>query len=99
MIWHHFVQGLIATNSYFPSTQLLLLDGVPRTLQQAELLDPHLEVLGVIFLEMPNIEGLVARLKRRALIERRHDDFDENVLRNRMQVYQDETVDLLNHYP
>ncbi len=28
-IWHHYVNGLIATNRYFPSQQLLLLDGIP----------------------------------------------------------------------
>ncbi|NGX45562.1 MAG: adenylate kinase [Chlamydiae bacterium] len=99
MIWHHYVQGLIATNSYFPHEQLLLLDGVPRTLRQAELLAPHLDIVGIISLEMPSIEGLVARLKRRALIEGRHDDVDEQVVHNRMQVYQNETVKLLDFYP
>ena len=32
-IWHHYVHGLIATNRYFPEQQLLLLDGIPRTLR------------------------------------------------------------------
>jgi len=97
-IWHHYVQGLIATNAYFPHEQFLLLDGVPRTLPQADLIDPYIEVMQIISLEMPNIEGLIDRLKRRAMIERRMDDFDEKILRTRMQVYQDETVKLLNHY-
>lgn len=98
-IWHHFVGGLIATNCYFPHEQFLLLDGVPRTLNQASLIEPYIEVMGIIVLEMPNIEGLIGRLKRRALIERRMDDFDEHILRTRMQVYEDETVKLLSHYP
>lgn len=98
-IWHHFVGGLIATNSYFPHEQFLLLDGVPRTLKQAELIDPYIDLQQIIVLEMPNIEGLINRLKRRAMIERRLDDFDEDVLKTRMQVYQDETVKLLKHYP
>lgn len=98
-IWHHYVQGLVATNAYFPHDQFLLLDGLPRTLPQADLIEPHIEVMHIVSLEMPNMEGLIERLKRRAMIERRMDDFDEKILRTRMQVYQDETVKLLDHYP
>lgn len=98
-IWHRYVKGLIATNAYFPHNQYLLLDGLPRTLHQADLIDSHIKVMQVISLEMPNVEGLVARLKRRAVIERRMDDFDESVLKNRMQVYQNETLKLLERYP
>ena len=98
-VWHRYVKGLIATNAYFPHNQYLLLDGLPRTLHQADLIDSHIEVMQVISLEMPNVEGLVARLKRRAVIERRMDDFDESVLKNRMQVYQNETLKLLERYP
>lgn len=98
-VWRHFVGGLIATNCYFPNEQLLLLDGLPRTTKQAELIAPHIELLHIINLEMPNVDGLVKRLKRRAMIERRLDDFDENILKNRMQVYENETVKVLGKYP
>jgi adenylate kinase len=98
-IWHHFVHGLIATNRYFPSQQLLLLDGIPRTLQQASLLEKHIQVEGVIILEMENIGKLIARLQRRALIEKRTDDMDTNVLKTRMDVYERDTIKLLKHYP
>lgn len=98
-IWHHYVKGLIATNAYFPHEQFLLLDGIPRTLTQAEMIAPRIELKQIIVLEMPNIEGLVARLKRRAMIERRLDDFDEEILRNRMQIFKNETSKLLGHYP
>ncbi len=98
-IWHRYVEGLIATNRYFPKKQLLLLDGIPRTLSQAKILDAHVEVVSVIVLDMPNIEGLVKRMKKRALIEKRPDDADENVLRTRMEVYEKETSQLLSHYP
>ena len=90
---------MIATNSYFPTEQFLLLDGLPRTLQQADFIESHVEVKQIISLEMPNIERLIARIKRRAVIERRTDDFDEKILRNRMQVYKNETVKLLGRYP
>src|SRR3990167_1765416 len=47
-IWHHYVHGLIATNRYFPDEQLLLLDGIPRTLRQADLLSRYVEVTRII---------------------------------------------------
>jgi len=98
-ILRHYVGGLIATNSYFPHEQFLLLDGIPRTPNQASLLDGYIEVVKIIVLEMEDIDGLVQRLKRRALIERRMDDFDEKILKNRMQIFQNETLKILNHYP
>lgn len=98
-IWHHFVHGLIATNRYFPKQQLLLLDGIPRTLKQAELLEKHIRVEGVIVLEIKHFEELVKRLQRRAIIEKRTDDMDVNILRTRMEVYLKDTSQLLKHYP
>ena len=98
-IWHQYVQGLIATNRYFPHKQFLLLDGIPRTLHQAKVFEQYIKVEHIIVLEMPNIEGLIKRMKRRAIIEKRSDDVDEQVLRTRMQVYENDTKALLSHYP
>ena len=98
-IWHHYVEGLIATNRYFPHQQLLLLDGIPRTVTQAKLLEKHVHIMHIIVLEISHVEELIKRLKRRALIEKRMDDFDEEVLRTRMRVYQENTHKLLEHYP
>ena len=98
-IWRHYVEGLIATNRYFPHEQFLLLDGVPRTVRQTELFAPYLNVLHIIVLETSNYEVLIKRMQRRAIIERRQDDADEKVLRTRMEVYERETAKLLQHYP
>ncbi|MBM3184457.1 MAG: nucleoside monophosphate kinase [Chlamydiae bacterium] len=98
-IWHIFVEGLIATNRYFPSQQLLLLDGIPRTLRQAELLEKHLRIERIVVLEIEKQEELIKRLQRRALIEKRVDDMDEEVLKTRFEVYQKDTIKLLGHYP
>lgn len=98
-IWHHYVHGLIATNLYFPEQQLLLLDGIPRTIRQADLLDKHIRIEGIIVLEMDEIEELMKRIQRRALIEKRTDDMDPKVLKTRMEVYQHDTLKLLKHYP
>ena len=98
-IWHHYVMGLIATNKYFPKEQLLLLDGIPRTAKQAEILDKYITVEKIILLEAKEKDVLVGRLKRRALIEKRLDDGDEEILRRRMEIYEQETAPLLAHYP
>jgi len=98
-IWHHFVHGLIATNRYFPEQQLLLLDGIPRTIRQADLLQAHIRVEKIIVLEVKNTTELIKRIQRRALIEKRTDDLDERVLQTRMEVYQHDTSKLLKHYP
>lgn len=98
-IWHHFVEGLIATNRYFPHQQLLLLDGIPRTIVQAELLEKYIQIMHIIVLETQNIDELIKRMKRRALIERRADDLEDTVLETRMRVYAEDTHKLLEHYP
>jgi adenylate kinase len=98
-IWHHYVLGLIATNRYFPAQQLLLLDGIPRTIRQADLLQKHIIVEKIIVLEVPKTEELVKRIQRRALIEKRTDDLDSHVLKTRMEVYQKDTSRVLKHYP
>jgi adenylate kinase len=98
-IWHAYVEGLIATNRFFPAKQLLILDGIPRTPVQAQLMDRYLDLAKLVLLEMPNTEGLIERLKKRAILEKRFDDAEETVLRTRMQVYQKDTAKLLHHYP
>ena len=98
-IWHHYVTGLIAANRYQPSQQYLLLDGIPRTVRQAEILDQYVEVSQVIFLEIANKQKLFERLQGRAKIEGRKDDADSDILRKRMEVYERETQAVLAHYP
>lgn len=98
-IWNHYVHGLIATNRYFPEQQLLLLDGIPRTIRQANLLDKLIKIEKVIVLSIEDAEELIKRIQRRALIEKRMDDMHTDVLRTRMEVYERDTAKLLDHYP
>lgn len=78
-----------------------LLDGFPRTLTQAEALEALLESLGVsldccLALSVDN-EAVVQRLLKRAGVEGRVDD-NEDTIRERMRVYDEETAPLLDFY-
>ena len=78
-----------------------LLDGYPRTVEQAVDLDALLasqqrSLDAVVVLEAP-VEDLVARLLHRAEVEHRSDD-TEGVIRRRLQVYSEQTVPLINWY-
>lgn len=79
----------------------VLLDGFPRTIAQAEgldalLSDADLAIDKVLLLEV-NEDELVGRLLQRAQEQGREDDTEE-VIRNRMKVYHDQTAPLINYY-
>jgi len=97
-IWHHYILGLIATNRYFPKEQYLLLDGIPRTLKQAQLLEQYIKVEAIILLLAKNQDILIKRMQRRAMIEKRQDDMDPDVLKTRFEVYEKDTKKVLSYY-
>ncbi|MGR3973283.1 MAG: nucleoside monophosphate kinase [Candidatus Rhabdochlamydia sp.] len=98
-IWHAYVEDMIATSRYTPDQQILLLDGIPRTSLQAEMMNSAIEVLHILILTIPDPQLLVARMKKRALIEGRTDDMDEAILKTRLSIYEQTTKQLLEKYP
>ena len=97
-MWRQNVHAQTVLSLYKPQTDLLILDGIPRNIAQAEAMDKHLDVLQVIHLVCPDIDQMVTRMKRRALKENRLDDADEKVIRRRFEVYDAETSPVLEHY-
>ena len=97
-LWQDYVKGLIAGGKYDPERDILLLDGMPRSVPQAEMLDDLLQPLAIVHLTVPDIGDMVKRMKLRAEKEGRHDDADEKVIRNRFDVYNRETAPVLGHF-
>ncbi len=77
----------------------LILDGIPRTPAQVELLKDALDVHRIVHLVMEDREGLIQRLAARASKSGRPDDADRKVIENRIEVYERETRPVLEAYP
>jgi adenylate kinase len=76
-----------------------LLDGYPRTTDQVRHLDGFLSEHGVALDAVVQLvadpDVVVERLRQRALEQGRTDD-DENVVRHRLEVYQEQTAPLID---
>jgi len=78
-----------------------ILDGFPRNLTQAEVLDAMLAGIGrgldaILFLDIPDEVGMQRALKR-AELENRPDDTRE-VIAKRLEIYHSETEPIVEHY-
>ena len=98
-MWQQNMHAQTVLSLYKPAQDLLLLDGIPRTIAQAKALEKYLDVLLVLHLICPDEDEMVRRMRRRALKENRLDDADEKVIRRRFEVYRRETAPILSHYP
>jgi adenylate kinase len=98
-MWHQNMHARTVLGSYKPNVDLLVLDGIPRNVAQAKLLEKHLSVLQIIHLMCRDKEDMIMRLRKRALKENRVDDAKEEVIRKRWDVYEDETFPVLAYYP
>ncbi|MBC7783954.1 MAG: nucleoside monophosphate kinase [Burkholderiales bacterium] len=96
-VWKQFIKGMELTNNFFPETQILVLDGLPRNVQQARLLEDTIDVWKVIHLKA-DMKKMVERLRRRALRENRFDDANDAVIQRRLEVYERETRPILEFY-
>ena len=97
-LWHHFIETSTTTGRFRPKQDTLVLDGIPRNVAQAEMLQDTLRVVGVFYLSCKRGEVLVHRLQRRALKENRLDDASLDVIRSRLKTYEHETRPVLDFY-
>lgn len=79
-----------------------IFDGFPRTTAQAEAFDKLLESLGdsvdiMIYMDVPE-EELVRRILLRGKDSGRADDASEDVIRNRIEIYNQQTAIVADYY-
>jgi len=79
-----------------------IFDGFPRTVDQAKALDKLLNengtpVSGMLSLEVEKQE-LINRLLNRGKISGRADDQDQSIIENRINVYNEKTLPLIEYY-
>lgn len=98
-LWKAHIDNLAAMHSYKPDIDCLVLDGIPRSVRQAELISEHIEIHQVIHLSCPNREELARRIRKRALKENRIDDASDKVISQRIATYEAETKPILEFYP
>jgi adenylate kinase len=97
-LWRHNIDNAERDGRFVRTTDTLVLDGIPRNLNQAQMLDNLLDVRVVFYLSCPDMNKLVARLQRRALRENRLDDANMEVIRHRLETYERETKPVLDFY-
>lgn len=97
-LWKQFIKGQEMVNQFHPESEFLVLDGLPRNVPQAKLLEDTLEVVLILYLRA-DLTKMVERLRRRALKENRIDDASDVVIQRRLEVYERETRPVLDFYP
>ncbi|MFZ0615483.1 MAG: nucleoside monophosphate kinase [Chthoniobacterales bacterium] len=97
-LWHESIRKTVESGKFRPDRDYLILDGIPRNVGQAALMEDLIEVRRVFHLSCPDRDKLVARLKKRALRDNRLDDANEEVIRHRLATYDSESKPMLEHY-
>lgn len=97
-LWMARIGDMVGSHAFKPDIDALVLDGIPRNVRQAEIMQDMIEVKKVFHLSCPDRDALVARIKKRALKENRFDDANEDVIRNRLATYEAESKPLLDFY-
>ncbi|MCG9128042.1 nucleoside monophosphate kinase [Candidatus Poribacteria bacterium] len=97
-IWLQYVKNKVEQGAYDPESDLLILDGIPRNIAQAELLLPYVKILKILFMVCEDREVMFERIRGRALKEKRRDDADELVVRYRWDLYKRDTEPMIDHF-
>ena len=97
-LWKAQIDNLSDTHIYKPDIDFLILDGIPRNVAQARILERYLDVHQVFHLSCPNRDELARRLRKRALKDNRIDDASDRVIDQRIATYEAETKPILEFY-
>ncbi|MFC0016984.1 adenylate kinase family protein [Roseibacillus persicicus] len=97
-LWRTQMRNWADTHVYKPDIDLLILDGIPRNVRQAEIMEESLIIHQVIHLSCPERSELARRMRKRALKENRYDDANDAVIEQRIRTYEEETKPILEFY-
>jgi len=97
-LWQQHLHNATLIGRFHPPKDILVLDGFPRTLRQAEMLNRVAEVKLILKLDCANRDILVERLHRRAILEARLDDANVAVIRHRFEIYDTATEMTLKNF-
>lgn len=97
-LWKAQVNNWAGSHVYKPDIDFIVLDGIPRNVDQARMLDRFLDVHQVYHLSCPDRDELARRMRKRALKENRMDDASASVIENRIATYEAETKPIIEHY-
>jgi adenylate kinase len=97
-LWRTRIEAQVQAGLFRPEVDALVLDGIPRNVCQAKIMNDLIAVEQVFHLSCPNREQLVRRLRQRALKDNRLDDANEEVINKRLATYEEETKPVLEYY-
>jgi len=97
-LWRKTIDASTHSGRFHPASDTLVLDGIPRNVRQAEILNDTLDVMAVFYLFSADKKNLVTRLQRRALKDNRLDDANLDVIRQRLKTYEKDTRPVLKFY-
>jgi adenylate kinase len=97
-LWKEAIDAAVEGHKFKPDIDILVLDGIPRNVAQARIMENMIDVKKVFHLSCPNRDTLYYRLKKRALKDNRLDDANEEVIQRRLQVYEQDSKPVLDYY-
>jgi adenylate kinase len=97
-LWRQHMEHLVTLGKFKPEIDHLVLDGIPRNVEQAKLLETDLKVEALFHLVCHDRAKLEERLRRRALRDNRLDDASDAVIHDRLLTYERETKPVLEFY-
>src|SRR5256886_588345 len=98
-LWKAAIDAAVEAHKFKPDIDILVLDGIPRNVGQAKIMEEMIDVKKVFHLSCPNRETLFYRLKKRALKDNRLDDANEEVIQRRLDIYEADSKPVLSYYP
>src|SRR5438093_2577103 len=94
-LWREAIDAAVDAHKFKPDIDVLVLDGIPRNVGQAKIMQEMIDVKKVFHLSCPARATLYTRLKKRALKDNRLDDANEEVIKRRLEIYERESKPVL----